>query len=89
MCGRYSLHTNERRLAAAIRLALPEVDPARLQSRPGREMLTISRDADLQPTASMMLWGLRTPQNFHVNARIETADTAPRFRDNWEKITAA
>ena len=30
-----------------------------------------------------MHWGLRTPQNFHVNARLETADSAPRFRDSW------
>jgi putative SOS response-associated peptidase YedK len=32
----------------------------------------------------MMHWGLRTPQNFHINARIESADTTPRFRESWD-----
>ena len=48
-------------------------------------MLSISGAEETQDvTADMMHWGLRTPQNFHINARIETADTSPRFRDSWE-----
>lgn len=30
-----------------------------------------------------MHWGLSTPQNFHINARIESVSACPRFRESW------
>ena len=83
MCGRYTLHTNKKALAEAIALALPEAYEPNYNIGPGRESLSIATRDKVQPTARMMHWGLRTPQNFHINARIESADTTPRFRDSW------
>ncbi len=85
MCGRYTLHTNAKKLAQAIALEIPEAYEPGYNIGPGREVLSIS-GAEGAPVAQMMHWGLKTPQNFHVNARIETADTAPRFRENWESF---
>ena len=51
---------------------------------PGTNILTIRYDLDLKKRCyGLYLWGLNTPQNSHINARIETVDTAPRFRDAW------
>jgi len=84
MCGRFTLHSNQKQIAEAIALAFPgEIQPD-YNIGPGREVLSLSSDKETGPRASRMHWGLKTPQNFHVNARIETADTAPRFRENWE-----
>ena len=83
MCGRYTLHTNKKVLAEAIALALPEAYEPNYNIAPGRETLSIATRDKVQPVATMMHWGLRTPQNFHINARIETADTTPRFRESW------
>lgn len=84
MCGRFTLHSNKKRLAEAIALMLPETLEPDYNIGPGREVLSLSVDKETGPQATLMHWGLKTPQNFHVNARIETADTAPRFRENWE-----
>ncbi|PXA05328.1 DUF159 family protein [Coraliomargarita sinensis] len=84
MCGRFTLHSNKNKLAEAIALALPESIEPDYNIGPGREVLSISQLKETGPRATLMHWGLKTPQNFHVNARIETADTAPRFRENWE-----
>jgi putative SOS response-associated peptidase YedK len=83
MCGRYTLHTNAEKLARAIKLAIPPDYAPDYNIGPGREILSIAH-VEHSPAAGMMHWGLKTPQNFHVNARIETVDTAPRFRENWE-----
>ena len=83
MCGRYTLHTNKKALAEAIALALPEAYEPNYNIAPGRETLSIATRDKVQLVAMMMHWGLRTPQNFHINARIETADTTPRFRESW------
>ena len=83
MCGRYTLHTNKKVLAEAIALALPEAYEPNYNIAPGRETLSIATRDKVHPVATMMHWGLRTPQNFHINARIETADTTPRFRESW------
>ena len=79
MCGRYTLHANKKALADAIALALPEDYKPNYNIGPGRETLGIVTREKVQVASTMMHWGLRTPQNFHINARIETADTAPRF----------
>lgn len=50
---------------------------------PGRETLAMANRDPQNTVTTLMHWGLRTPQNFHVNARLETADTAPRFRESW------
>ena len=83
MCGRYTLHTNKKVLAGTIALALPEAYEPNYNIGPGRESLSIVTRDKVQPLARMMHWGLRTPQNFHINARIESADTTPRFRESW------
>ena len=83
MCGRYTLHTNKKKLAAAIALTLPVDYVADYNIGPGCNTLAIAnRDAETT-VATLMHWGLHTPQNFHINARLETADTAPRFRESW------
>lgn len=84
MCGRFTLHANKQKLAEAIALALPETIEPDYNISPGREVLSVSENKDTGPRATLMHWGLKTPQNFHVNARIETADTAPRFRESWQ-----
>ena len=83
MCGRYTLHTNKKALADAIALALPGDYKPNYNMAPGRETLSIATREKVQVASTMMHWGLRTPQNFHINARIETADTTPRFRESW------
>lgn len=83
MCGRYTLHTHAGKLAQTLALSLPDNYAPDYNIGPGREILVIAPDEGGRKTCRMH-WGLKTPQNFHVNARIETADTAPRFRDSWE-----
>lgn len=85
MCGRYTLHVQKQKLAEAIALALPDAYEPDYNIGPGREALSLATRDKVQPVATMMHWGLRTPQNFHINARIETADTTPRFRDSWHE----
>lgn len=83
MCGRYTLHTNKKKLAQAIAQAMPEQFEPSYNIGPGSEVLAIAKGAEQSAKAGMMHWGLRTPQNFHINARLETADTTPRFRESW------
>ncbi|ADE55774.1 SOS response-associated peptidase [Coraliomargarita akajimensis] len=80
MCGRYTLHTNKKKLAEAIAKAIPETYAPDYNIAPGSDVLSISNES-----TAMMQWGLKTPQNFHVNARLEKADSTPRFRDAWEE----
>jgi putative SOS response-associated peptidase YedK len=84
MCGRYTLHSNKKKLAAAIALAIPEAFAPDYNIAPGSEALAIAPAEETASKAGMMHWGLRTPQNFHINARLETADSTPRFRDSWQ-----
>ncbi|MEM8867780.1 MAG: SOS response-associated peptidase [Verrucomicrobiota bacterium] len=83
MCGRFTIHANKKKLAEAIKLHIPEEYEPDYNIGPGREILSLAQDEASEPAMKMMHWGLRTPQNFHTNARIETADTKPRFRDAW------
>lgn len=84
MCGRYTIHVQKQKLAEAIALALPDSYEPDYNIGPGRETLSIASPDRTNQAATMMHWGLKTPQNFHINARIETADTTPRFRDSWQ-----
>ncbi|MGB0184244.1 MAG: SOS response-associated peptidase [Opitutales bacterium] len=82
MCGRFTLHISKNKLVETLASDMPEgfeYEPD-YNISPGREILTL-REEILTP----MHWGLRTPQNFHVNARLETADSTPRFRESWEE----
>ena len=81
MCGRFTLHLSKDKIADILAAEIPQdFDYAPdYNISPGREILA-RREEALTP----MHWGLRTPQNFHVNARLETADSAPRFRESWE-----
>ncbi len=80
MCGRYTLHISKKKLAEAVAQALPDDYEPDFNIGPGSDILTTTANA-----AGRMHWGLRTPQNFHVNARLETADSTPRFREAWEE----
>lgn len=84
MCGRYTLHSNKRALAKAISHEIPLTYEPNYNIGPGGDVLVIAQRNPETKVATMMNWGLKTPQNFHINARLETADTTPRFRDSWE-----
>ena len=84
MCGRYTLHANQRTLEKALNQSIPPTYESDYNIGPGREILVITKPDFETTAATLMTWGLRTPQNFHINARLETADTTPRFRDSWE-----
>ncbi|MGC6423653.1 MAG: SOS response-associated peptidase [Lentimonas sp.] len=84
MCGRYTLHASKRALAKAIAQEIPSTYEPDYNIGPGRETLVFAKRDRYEKVATMMHWGIKTPQNFHVNARLETADTTPRFRDSWE-----
>ena len=79
MCGRYTLHTKSQKLASSIAKLLPEQYEPSYNISPGTSIITRTKES-----LSRMHWGLRTPQNFHINARLESADTTPRFRESWE-----
>jgi len=83
MCGRFTLHTNQKKLAQAIGLTLPSNYEPDYNIGPGRETIAIAHYNKQSPNCIRMLWGLRTPQNFHINARVETAEHVPRFRESW------
>jgi putative SOS response-associated peptidase YedK len=78
MCGRYTLHLSPSQLAEAMDLSIPDNYSPDYNIAPGSEILSRTNDS-----IELMNWGVRTPQNFHINARLETADTTPRFRDAW------
>ena len=83
MCGRYTLHANKKSLADAIALPIPKDYKPNYNIGPGRETLSIATSEKVKFVSTMMYWGLRTPQNFHINSRIENSDTSPRFRESW------
>ena len=85
MCGRYTLYTQKQKLAKSIALELPDDYEPNYNISPGRNVLSITCNNKDTIVATMMYWGLRTPQNFHINARIESAITNPRFRESWQK----
>ncbi len=83
MCGRYTLHTPKKQLAKSIALTLHDDYEPDYNISPGKNALSIASNDRYFVAASIMNWGLRTPQNFHINARIESANTNPRFRESW------
>ena len=85
MCGRYTLHSQKMQLAKSIALTLPDDYEPDYNISPGKNALSIASKDKNFVVASIMNWGLRTPQNFHINARIESANTNPRFRESWQE----
>jgi len=83
MCGRYTLHVQKKKLAESLAVEIPEIYEPNYNIAPGTESLAVRHLEASGKTATMLHWGLRTPQNFHINARLETADNTPRFRDSW------
>jgi putative SOS response-associated peptidase YedK len=83
MCGRYTLHLDKKKLREALELEIPEDYEPDYNIGPGRKILGITRNSEKITGASMLNWGLKTPHNFHINARLETAHSTPRFRDSW------
>lgn len=83
MCGRYTLHQSKRKLGKSLALEIPEAFEPDYNIAPGSDILTIVNRPEFGAQVELMQWGLKTPQNFHINARIETADTTPRFRESW------
>ena len=84
MCGRYTLYT-KKKLAKSIALELPDGYMPNYNISPGQNALSIKCNNKGTIVATMMDWGLHTPQNFHINARIESANINPRFRESWQE----
>lgn len=84
MCGRYTLHLSRSQLAELVATTLPEDYAPDFNIGPGRNVFALEDGGeDATVRAVMHHWGLKSPQNFLINARIETADTTPRFRRSW------
>jgi putative SOS response-associated peptidase YedK len=83
MCGRFTLFSSAKTLSKELDMALENIGHSHNIS-PGDSVLSIHEDSEGKSRiADYAQWGLKTPQNFHINARIETIDTLPRFRDAW------
>jgi putative SOS response-associated peptidase YedK len=47
---------------------------------PGTQMLSLVHDRDDRAVGGLILWGLKTPKAFLINARSETVHSRPTFR---------
>lgn len=47
---------------------------------PGTQMLSVVHDRDDRAIGGLILWGLKTPKAFLINARSETVQSRPTFR---------
>ena len=76
MCGRYSLFSSSKSLSEELGLSIDiDLSPS-YNIGPSDSILTVYYNRENQSkTFSFADWGLKTPQNFHINSRIETADT--------------
>ena len=86
MCGRYSLFSSSKTFSEELGLPIDlDLEPS-YNIGPSDSVLTVYLNREKQTKAFTFAdWGLKTPQNFHINSRIETVDTAPRFRDAWQE----
>ena len=83
MCGRFTLFSSAKTLSDDLEIDLKEVNHSH-NIAPGDSVLSVYQDPEENKRVGRYAqWGLKTPQNFHINARIETIDTLPRFRDAW------
>lgn len=84
MCGRLSLFSSSTSLSNDLGLEIENPLKPSHNIAPGDALLSVYYDFEKAVrTYGFFNWGLKTPQNIHINARIETIDTAPRFRDAW------
>ena len=83
MCGRYALFINRQRLRQAVGALVPEGYAPHYNIGPGRSVLALRATDRAEPQLEAFHWGLKTPRNFLINARLETADQLSRFRDSW------
>ena len=84
MCGRFCLFSSSKGLSKDLGMVIDEPITPSHNISPGNDILTVRYDFESNKRCyGFYSWGLNTPQNSHINARIETIDTAPRFRDAW------
>lgn len=89
MCGRFCLYSSTETLAKEIGIPINYDLKASHNIAPGDSILNVYLEgSERERSITHSHWGLKTPQNFHINSRIETVDTAPRFRDAWENNRA-
>jgi putative SOS response-associated peptidase YedK len=93
MCGRYILASQAKAAEAFGVQRLRWFDSPSYNVAPGREVPVVRMTAEGgEREGVMMRWGLippflkgETPKFPTMNARIETMETAPAFRDAWKK----
>lgn len=84
MCGRFCLFSSSKELSNDLGIHINKNIEPSYNVSPGDTVLSVYFDFEKQKRAfGFFKWGLQTPQNFHINARIESIDSAPRFRDAW------
>ncbi len=89
MCGRFCLYSSTDTLTEEIGIPIAEDLKPSHNIAPGDSILTVHLEGNVRKRSiARSHWGLKTPQNFHINSRIETVDTAPRFREAWETSRA-
>jgi putative SOS response-associated peptidase YedK len=81
MCGRYAIFTPPDQLAKRFDLPIPDIEP-RYNAAPSQQLPIVPDDAE---EIRLARWGL-TPawadeQRDLINARVETLDEKPSFRD--------
>lgn len=95
MCGRYVLYSDRRALREFTGCDIPENFRPSYNIAPGETVPAIvpvvpgiSGSGVADPgkrRAALLPWGLSMEKNRLINARLETADTLPRFRDSWTR----
>lgn len=86
MCGRYCLYSSPKTISNDAGIDVNSNYKISYNISPGKSILTIFNEEDSKTkTYGYAQWGLKTPQNFHINSRIEIVDSAPRFKDAWLK----
>tara|TARA_X000000368_G_C23033262_1_gene713529 strand:- start:740 stop:1396 length:657 start_codon:yes stop_codon:yes gene_type:complete len=86
MCGRYCLHSSPETLSKELGININTTLAPSHNIAPGDSILAIFiNQISGEKDFSFSNWGLKTPQNLHINSRVESIDTAPRFRDAWNE----
>lgn len=92
MCGRYELHAHPAAIALAFGLEHPPQVRARYNIAPTQDVPIVRRNAAGHRELAQVRWGLvprwaKDPSIGHrmINARGETADTKPAFRNAFRR----
>lgn len=92
MCGRYGIDSRQERLARFLGIPIPEVE--NYDARPTQRLPVYRLSHDGTPEIALLKWGLvpffaKDPTAFAklstINARAETADTKPTFREAFKR----